>query len=106
VAYDDHRKVHFLFLAREGEPMSSQSGSMHFTKGEAEALVGKTIETGVKLPSVPKGTRGLVVATDCQNRNCLVVIKWGLNSRRRGGQGRYSWFTKDEMQRFLRDASP
>jgi hypothetical protein len=86
--------------------MSSQSGHVHFTKGEAEAEVGKTLETGVMFPNVPKGTRGLVVATDCQNRNWLVVIKWGQRSRRRAGQGRYSWFTKDEMERILREAPP
>jgi hypothetical protein len=103
---DRRGKVHFSFLAREGEPMSTQSGHVHFTKGEAEAEVGKTLETGVMFPNVPKGTRGLVVATDCQNRNWLVVIKWGQRSRRRAGQGRYSWFTKDEMERILREAPP
>ncbi len=84
--------------------MSSENVREHFTKAEAEALVGKTFEN-IKLPNVPKGARGLVVATDYQNRNWLVVIKWELSYRRHRGQGMHRWLTKDEMQRLLREVS-
>jgi hypothetical protein len=92
-----------LFLAKEVEPMGSESVHRHFTKGEAEALVGKTFENMVALPDVPQGAHGLVIATAHQNRNWMVVIQWERSQRRRKGQELYRWFTKNELGRSLRE---
>lgn len=74
-----------------------------FTKGQAEALLGKTFESTVALPNVRKGARGLVIAIEHVDRSWQVVIQWQINARDRGRHGQIGWFIQDELQWCLRE---
>jgi hypothetical protein len=65
-----------------------------FTKREAEALVGRTLRAVVDLSDVPKGTLGIVVATDHVGDFWLVGIQWRLIP----GRGRRSRHGKAELR--------
>ncbi len=84
--------------------MSGESRREYFTKNEAQGLIGKAFEAIADLQGAPLGARGLVVATDHQGRHWLVIIQWERDSRQHAAQKQLSRFTKDEMQRSLREA--
>ncbi len=52
--------------------------SARFIRNEADALVGKTFESLVEFPRVPKGTRGIVVKVDhpTDSNIFILVIDW------------------------------
>lgn len=91
----------------------------HFTKAEAEALVGKRVLTLAAWSSVPQGTTGRVISADLAGRmrdRYDVAIQWELPTLRlkgsRGGAeeplrildaGNWlvDWMTKDDYIEFL-----
>ena len=65
--------------------------STDFSRGEAEALIGRSFETLVDLPDAPKGARGTVVGIDPQDQRGLIVIRWEQNVARRGPHMPHTW---------------
>jgi hypothetical protein len=77
-----------------------------FTRKEADRLVGKTFETLIDLPKVPRGTRGLVVKADTLGSGDVVVLvfDWQMNNIGRIKTLRDSLsLSRVEMGRFLQE---
>jgi hypothetical protein len=77
-----------------------------YPRNETEALVGKRFETLIKLPHVPKGTRGRVVKVDHPTRSNIFIlaIDWEVDATMGGNTVRESLtLSRDEMQRFLQE---
>jgi hypothetical protein len=91
----------------------------HFTKAEAEALVGKRVLTLAAWSSEPQGTTGRVISAvpaGCMRDRYDVAIQWDLPTPRlQGSRGRaeeplgvlyagnslVDWMTKDDYVEFL-----
>jgi hypothetical protein len=100
----------------------SDDQTEHYTEHEARALIGKTFESIVEFPRVPKGARGRVVEVDNTGLGHWdVVIEWGLPRRApnagvlnveservpviQPNEPLCDRFTRAEMQRFMNEVS-
>ncbi len=72
---------------------------------EAHKLIGRTFESTVEFPGIPSGSRGKVVEVDASGDHWNVAIEWERpkGSLGNGGAPLRSWFTHEEVKRFLRE---
>ncbi len=75
-----------------------------YTKKRAHKLIGRTFESRVEFPGVPRGSRGKVVEVDESGDHWNIAIEWERpkGSQGNGGAPLRSWFTHEEVQRFLK----
>ena len=83
---------------------NENTDSAYYTQAEAQRLIGRVFENQIEFARVPKGTRGTVVEIDRMGDGWDVVVEWDLPIRMPSGQGLRDWFTREEMDRFMRQA--
>ena len=74
-----------------------------YTREGARKLIGRTFESLVEFVGVPRGSRGKVVEVDASGDHWNIAIEWE-RPKGNGGNGGAplrSWFTHEEVQRFL-----
>jgi hypothetical protein len=93
--------------------------SEYFTPKEAQAKIGRRIQTLRAFSGVPEGTTGNVIESDRSGDGHSLAIRWYLPTEKRevqhgilGGEevtyirtGRrlVDWFSRDEYERYLRE---
>ncbi len=97
-------RARHLALSKGGEKTMPKTNSTNYTQGEARQLVGQTFQSLIEFSGVPKGTNGKVAAIDQMGDGYDLVIEWDLgpSAIRPNGQGMRDWFTREEMERFMR----
>ncbi len=76
-----------------------------YSHDDAQKLIGKTFESLVEFPGVPRGSHGHVVEVDSTGDHWNIAIDWERPSGKTGnGEAPLrNWFTKEEVKRLLRE---
>ncbi len=75
-----------------------------YSRDEAHKLIGTSFENLVEFAGVPRGSRGKVVEVDTSGDHWNVAVEWERpkSSPGNGGAPLRSWFSQEEVKRFLK----